>query len=82
MTIRQKSLGFSIKRRGCSADFAQVFSFGPDAFVAAPQAVETRAFQLLGCHGEVMVGGFTMNSENPKDCIQTVRIEKMMAMEL
>ncbi|CAL1148015.1 unnamed protein product [Cladocopium goreaui] len=36
--------------------FRQVFSFGPDAFVAAPQAVETRALQPLGCHGEIMVG--------------------------
>jgi hypothetical protein len=50
-----------------SADFAQVFSFGPDAFVAAPQAVETRALQPLGCHGEVMVGGIGMNSGNPKN---------------
>ena len=30
-------------------EFAQVFNFGPDAFVAAPQAVETRALQPLGC---------------------------------
>ena len=60
---------FSCKKCRFSADFVEVFSFGPDAFVAAPQAVETRALQLLGCHGEVMVGGFTMNSENPKDCI-------------
>ena len=44
-----------------SADFAQVFSFGPDAFVAAPQAVETRALQPLGCHGEIMVGAIRMN---------------------
>ena len=51
-----------------SADFAQVFSFGPDAFVAAPQAVETRALQPLGCHGEIKVAGFRMNSGNPKKC--------------
>ena len=51
-----------------SADFAQVFSFSPDAFVAAPQAVETRALQPLGCHGEIKVAGFRMNSGNPKNC--------------
>ena len=60
-------LELSIKKCGFSADFAQVFSFGPDAFVAAPQAVETRALQPLGCHGEVMVGGIGMNSGNPKN---------------
>ena len=59
-------LELSIKKCGFSADFAQVFSFGPDAFVAAPQAVETRALQPLGCHGEVMVGGIGMNSGNPE----------------
>ena len=57
-------LELSIKKCGFSADFAQVFSFGPDAFVAAPQAVETRALQPLGCHGEIMVGGSRMNSRN------------------
>ena len=56
-----QNLELSIKKCGFSADFAQVFSFGPDAFVAAPQAVETRALQPLGCHGEIMVGGFRMN---------------------
>ena len=40
---------FSCKKCRFSADFVEVFSFGPDAFVAAPQAVETRALQLLGC---------------------------------
>ena len=49
-------------------EFAQVFNFGPDAFVAAPQAVETRALQPLGCHREIKVGGFRMNSGNPKNC--------------
>jgi hypothetical protein len=56
-----QNLELSIKKCGFSANFAQVFSFGPDAFVAAPQAVETRALQPLGCHGEIMVGGFRMN---------------------
>lgn len=63
-----KILDSPTKKCGFSADFAQVFSFGPDAFVAAPQAVETRALQPLGCHGEIMVGGFRMNSGNPKNC--------------
>jgi hypothetical protein len=56
-----KKCDFPVKQ---SADFAQVFSFGPDAFVAAPQAVETRALQPLGCHGEIMVGGIRKNSRN------------------
>ena len=42
------------KNADFSADFAQVFSFGSDAFVAAPQAVEARALQPLGCHGGIM----------------------------
>ena len=67
LEFRLQNLELSIKKCGFSADFAQVFSFGPDAFVAAPQAVETRALQPLGCHGEVMVGGIGMNSGNPKN---------------
>ena len=46
------------KNADFSADFAQVFSFGSDAFVAAPQAVEARALQPLGCHGGIMELGW------------------------
>ena len=61
LEFRLQNFELTIQKCGFSADFAQVFSFGPDAFVAAPQAVETRALQPLGCHGEIMVGGFRMN---------------------
>ena len=59
LEFRLQNLELTIKKCGFSAEFAQVFSFGPDAFVAAPQAVETRALQPLGCHEYIMV--FRMN---------------------